>query len=684
MKKQLLTLVTITLSVICSYAQREVINFNDNWKFSLGLEVQRDKAVNINLPHTYNLDALAGKIDYYRGAASYVKMFDVTKDWIQNKQIYIKCKGINHTATLFVNSKYIETHKGGYTAFTVNITPYLTEGKNSIWIRTTNALDLNVAPLVGDFNFYGGIYRDVELIVTPKTNIAPNYWGSNGVFISTPEVSKQKALVNVKAIISSAKQTTANVQFTVYDHLNNVIGTNTSKYKLSPHNTQEAIADFTITSPILWQATENPYLYKTVVKITEEKEEDELDHETNLPDSVIQYFALRYFEVNNDNQFMLNGIPTQIKGVCKHQDFAGLGNAIHKLNHIEDMRWIKEIGANAVRLSHYPFDPYFLELCDKEGIMVWSEIPLVGPGGFRDKGFVASPEFRENSIVQLKEMIRQLYNHPSIIWWGLFNELTQRGDDPVNLIKELNTIAKEEDPQRLTVAASNQDGSLNFITDLIGFNQYMGWYGGEPGDIEKWGKRLRSEWPHLKVGISEYGAGASIYQHQDDITLQPVPNSYFHPEGYQSYYHEKYWRTINDGKYFWGTFIWNLFDFAAAHRTEGDTPGMNDKGLVTFDRKIAKDAFYFYKANWNKKIPFIYIVGSKRFHRNAKPTTFKIFSSCQEIKLIVNGIAYGNVENDGYGTFIWKDVPIVKGHNTVVALGINELDASQEYTFTGN
>ena len=682
MKKQLVTFVAIALSTICSYAQREVINFNDNWKFSLSTEVQREKGVNVNLPHTYNLDALAGNKNYFRGAASYIKMFDVSKDWIQNKQVYLKCKGINHTATLFVNAKYVETHKGGYTAFAVDITPFITEGKNSIWIRTTNALDLEVAPLVGDFNFYGGIYRDVELIVTPKTNIAPNYWGSNGVFISTPEVNRQKATVEIKAMISSTKQTAANVQFTIYDALDNVIGTNTSKYKLSPYNTKEVSSTFTVTSPILWQATQNPYLYKTIVKITAEN--DDPKNIQTQTDSISQHFALRYFEVNNDNQFLLNGIPTQVKGVCKHQDYAGLGNAIRKINHNEDMKWIKEIGANAVRLAHYPFDPYFLELCDKEGIMVWSEIPLVGPGGYRDKGFVASPQFKENCATQLKEMIRQLYNHPSIIWWGLFNELTQRGDDPVNLIKELNAIAKEEDPQRLTVAASNQDGSLNFITDLVGFNQYMGWYGGEPGDIAAWGERLRKEWPHLKVGISEYGAGASIYQHQDDITNPPVPNSYFHPEGYQSYYHEKYWRTINDKKYFWGTFIWNLFDFGAAHRTEGDTPGINDKGLVTFDRKIAKDAFYFYKANWNKETPFIYIVGSKRTSRSVKPMTVKIFSSCQEIKLIVNGFAKGTVENDGYGTFVWEDIPVIKGKNTVVALGINELDASQEYTFTAN
>ena len=680
MKKQLITLAITTLSVICSYAQREVINFNNNWRFTTGWEVQREKSININLPHTYNLDALAGKKDYYRGAASYVKMFDVPKNWIQNKQVYLKCKGVNHTATLFVNSKYIESHKGGYTAFTVDITPFLTEGRNSIWIRTTNALDLSVAPLVGDFNFYGGIYRDVELIVTPKTNIAPNYWGSNGVFISTPEVNRQKAQVEIKAIINSSKQTTAKVEFTIHDALNNVIGTHTEKYKLEPYTNRQATASFTIQSPILWQATENPYLYTTMVKISDEDSEKE----NQQPDSVIQHFALRYFEVNSDNQFLLNGIPTQIKGVCKHQDFAGLGNAIHKQNHNEDMRWVKEIGANAVRLSYYPFDPYFIELCDKEGVMVWSEIPLIGPGGYRDKGFVASNEFRENSITQLKEMIRQLYNHPSIMWWGLFNELTQRGDDPVNLIKELNYIAKEEDPQRLTVAASNQDGALNFVTDLIGFNQYIGWHSGEPGDIEAWGERLHKEWPHLKVGISEYGAGASIYQHQDSISLSPVPNSYFHPEGYQSYYHEKYWRNIDKTKYFWGTFIWNLFDFGAAHRTEGDTPGINDKGLVTFDRKTAKDAFYFYKANWNKEIPFVYIVGSKRDQRIAKPSEFKIYSSCEEIKLIVNGIAYGNVQNDGYGTFIWKNIPIKKGENTVVALALNELGASQEYTFTAN
>ena len=344
--KKLLLIIILALAInLESSAQREVININKDWKFSYGWQVDKDKAVEVNLPHTYNLDALSGKIDYFRGAASYVKMFEIPKGSVANKRIFLKCKGINHTAMLFVNAKYVETHKGGYTAFTVDITPYLNDGRNSIWIRTSNALDLNVAPLVGDFNFYGGIYRDVELIVTPNTNIAPNYWGSNGVFVSTPLVTRQEATVEVKAIIQSSKQTSAKVEFRILDANDNVIKTTYEKYKLSPYSQKEAVAEFTIQSPILWQGTENPYLYKTVVKIIDEEQTGK----HIKTDSVVQNFALRYFEVTTGNQFLLNGIPTQIKGVCKHQDYAGLGNAIHRSNHQEDMRWMKEMGANGAK-----------------------------------------------------------------------------------------------------------------------------------------------------------------------------------------------------------------------------------------------------------------------------------------------------------------------------------------------
>lgn len=661
MLRLFISLIALTLS-ITSLSAREVININRGWQFTPGWEVQKNKYTDINLPHTWNLDALSGKIDYFRGLGNYVKHIEIPSQWKEDK-IYIRFKGSNHTTDLYVNGKHVGKHKGGYTAFTWNITPYLKIGeKNTLWVRVDNSMDLDLMPLLGDFNMYGGIYRDVDIIITPKTHIDLENYSSSGVFITQSNVTDQKADVTITAHIVGEINDVSEVKFTILNQENQIIDSLVRRTKIGNSGKADVEAMFTINQPRLWNSVIDPYMYHADISVknipTKTKETE---------DKITQNFGLRYYSVDKDNQFFLNGKPFKIQGVGKHQDWAGIGNALSPLNHQRDIEIMLEMGVNAVRLTHYPHDPYFLDLCDKAGIIVWSEIPFVGPGGYRDKGFNDSEAFRANGKLQLQEMIRQLYNHPSILFWGLFNELVQLGDDPVPYIRELNELAKEEDPSRITVSASNQDGDLNFITDLVAFNQYFGWYGGMPEDLDRWGAALRKDWPKLMVGVSEYGAGGSIY-HQTDSLVKTIPTSYWHPEQWQTHYHEQHWKIISEKPYFWGTFVWVMFDFGAAHRTEGQVPGINDKGLVTFDRATPKDAFYFYKAVWNKKDPFVHIANRRLQSRTSEKQTIKVYSNQESVELIVDGVPQTVIEADGSGIFIWKDIPMSLGEHTVEAI----------------
>ncbi|MDD3508984.1 MAG: glycoside hydrolase family 2 TIM barrel-domain containing protein, partial [Parabacteroides sp.] len=384
----------------------------------------------------------------------------------------------------------------------------------------------------------------------------------------------------------------------------------------------------------------------------------------------------------SDNGFFLNDNYLKLQGVCRHQDRAERGNALTRDHHDEDAAIMMEMGANAVRLAHYPQASYFYDLMDKGGIVVWAEIPFIGPGGYQDRGFINLPSFKANGIEQLRELIRQHYNHPSICFWGLFNELKTLGDSPVPYIQELNEIAHAEDPTRLTTSASFlEDGNeISKITDLIAWNKYYGWYGGSAADLAKWADQIHRNYPSYKLGVSEYGACASIY-HQQDSLKPGDPSGWWHPENWQTHYHMENWKAISERPFIWGSFIWNLFDFGAAHRTEGDRPGINDKGLVTFDRKVKKDAFYFYKANWNKKDKFIYIANRRCVDREEE-TDILVFANIREAELLVNGHSMGKQVTDKQATICWNNVKLRKGANVVEVRSSNRKDTlSDKVTF---
>lgn len=676
MKHKLLTLILLLFSV-SAFSSRTVISLDRGWQFTPSWQVHKlVEGEVVNLPHTYNLDALAGLPNYFRGMVSYLRSFDIPKEWQDSRRVYLRFGGANQTADVYVNSKHVGTHKGGYTAFGFDVTSWLNFGSsNTVWVRLSNALDLDVMPLVGDLNHYGGLYRSVELISVPKMHISPTDFGSSGVYVSSTRTTETSASVNVRAIVAGTPGTMGDVRFYVRDENGIVLDSVINRIKIGSEGVQNATAMFHIEEPHLWQSVQDPYLYQAdVLVLSIDKSKKEF---TVAKDSISTPFGLRLFEVDAQNRFLLNGKPFRIQGVARHQDWAMFGNALYREHHRRDVELMREMGVNAVRLANGPHDPYFIELCDRAGILVWCDLPFIGPGAFRDKGYNDTEAFRENGEQQLTEMIRQGYNHPSIFAWGLFNSLTQRGDDPLAYLKQLHQLAKAEDPSRLTVGASNQDGAINFVTDLIGFNMVLGWESGLPSDIGLWGAGVRRDFPRLKVGLSEYGAGASIYHHTDSL-VRPLPELAWHPEEWQAHLHEQYWRTIASKDYFWGSFVWSMFDYGAAHRNDGDRKGVSDRGLVTFDRRVCKDAFYFYKANWNRSEPFVYIAG-RRFEERANPTqTFTVYSTCSHVQLVINGQALTQLPSDGFGTFVWKNCLLKPGINTIEAIsGEGLIDAYQ-------
>lgn len=661
---RLVSVVLFMLYGMSMFAQRQDILLNNDWNFRFSHQVQKGTGVRVDLPHTWNAqDALSGKIDYKRGIGNYEKNLFIRPEW-KGKRLFIRFEGVNNIADVFINRRHIGEHRGGYGAFIFEITGKVEYGKeNSILVRVNNGEQLDIMPLVGDFNFYGGIYRDVHLLITDETCISPLDYASPGVRLIQDSVSHRYA--KVRAIVDLSNGSSGNQEVELNVRLldgQRVVKEGTKNVNLSGNEVMQQELTFEIDQPHLWNGRQDPFLYQAEVT---------LFRNGQMVDRVTQPLGLRFYRIDPDKGFFLNGKHLPLQGVCRHQDRSEVGNALRPQHHEEDVALMLEMGVNAVRLAHYPQATYFYDLMDKNGIIVWAEIPFVGPGGYNDKGFVDLPAFRANGKEQLKELIRQHYNHPSICVWGLFNELTELGDNPVEYIKELNVLAHQEDTTRPTTSASNQMGDLNFITDAIAWNRYDGWYGGTPADLGRWLDRMHKDHPKICIAISEYGAGASIY-HQQDSLVKTVPTSWWHPENWQTYYHIENWKTISSRPYVWGSFVWNMFDFGAAHRTEGDRPGINDKGLVTFDRKVRKDAFYFYKANWNREEPMLYLTGKRNTVRTQRLQTITAFTNLSGAELFVNGKSYGKTTPDSYAILEWKNVELEPGENEIKVVSTNK------------
>ncbi len=590
---------------------RKVLNINQDWKFykdTDDINIKTD-GEEVNLPHTWNAhDGQDGGNDYFRGKCVYKKTLNASEKG-KGEKCYIEIEAANSSADLFVNGKKAAHHDGGYSLFRADITALL-ERENEIAIVVDNAPNDSVYPQMADFTFYGGLYRGVNIITVPETHFELDYFGGQGIKV-TPAVDGENAEVKIEAFVTNMKSGDS-ISFEILD----------KSGKLVVESTFEATeASFTIEKARLWNGKADPYLYTARASIVRDGEKI---------DTVSTRFGCRSFRVDANGGFILNGNRYCLRGVSRHQDRAEIGNALLPEHHEEDMRLILELGATSVRLAHYQHSQYFYDLCDEYGIVVWAEIPYIS--NHLEDG-------DENTENQLTELIVQNYNHPSIIVWGISNEITMTGSTlPMfENHKKLNELAHSLDPTRLTaiacVSMCDIDEPYVHITDLVAYNHYFGWYGGDTDMNGPWFDNFHSKYPNKPIGVSEYGCEGLNFH-----SSAPVQGDY--TEEYQAYYHEELIKQLYTRNYIWAAYVWNMFDFGADARAEGGEPGINHKGLVTFDRKYKKDAFYAYKA-WLSDEPFVHIAGKRYRDRVEDKTKITVYSNCDEVELFANGVSLG-------------------------------------------
>ncbi|MDE6342466.1 MAG: glycoside hydrolase family 2 protein [Muribaculaceae bacterium] len=620
----------------------DTLPINDRWRFHYGFQAPAHEISDVTLPHTWNRkDAMFGDKNYFRGLCNYSRMLPAGL-MQPDKRVFLKVNAAQTVADVFIDNHFVTQHRGGYTAFVTEITDYLTPGKESLLeIRVSNAPTMDVAPICGDFNIYGGLPRGVELIITDPVCIAPDFHASPGVFFFPEEVNEQAATLKGVAYISSGDASVPadgyEVEFTVRDDDRVVFsGTTDVKDFGSPIS-----LPVKIDRPRLWNGTSDPHIYTGRVELRQDGRTVDI---REVP------VGLRNFEATADGGFFLNGKPYRLNGVNRHEDVAERASALTLTDHSRDVDIIREMGCNAVRMSHYPQSESFVSMLDSAGLAAWIEIPFVNV-------YVNNPAYDENLTTQLKEMIYQYHHHPSVFAWGLFNEINSGWlDRPSDMVTRLDSIAHSIDPSRMTMGASNQNDDFNGFTDIIAFNKYFGWYAGDPEELGTWLDEEHAAHPERKIGMSEYGAGGSVMQQSAGL-VRPEPWGHRHPENWQTHYHIESYRQLARRDWLWCNFIWCMFDFCAASRDEGDTPGRNDKGLVTYDRQTRKDAFYFYKANWNKADKFVHIAG-KREPRSGETTTIMAFSNDGAGELYVDGRKFGKASPDEVNVLIWEDVPL--------------------------
>ena len=645
---------------------RQRIDLNGGWRF-LRSDASGAQATSfddgswsaVSVPHSWNaLDGQDGGGNYYRGTGWYRRHYTPPSN-LAGKKLWLQFAGANQTADVWVNGVSLGQHKGGYARFRFDATGALKLGQdNVIAVRVSNANDPAVPPRSADYTFFGGIYRNVSLQVTDALGIRMLDYAGPGVYLRQRSVSATSATVDVttRAWNNSTSTRYVAVRVVVTDATGNAVADATSATRSVAAATGfDVTQTVTIASPHRWQGKADPYLYNVNVEIH--------DASSNVvTDVVTERLGLRSFTVDPDNGFFLNGAHLSLHGVNRHQDRLNLGWAIGDAEHTQDFDIMDEMGVDALRTAHYQQDQKVYNLADERGYVVWAEIPVVN-------SITDSSAFTANATQQLHELIKQNYNHPSIVFWGIGNE--QGSDDAATnaLLETLNGVVASDDPDRLSTYAHNgpiTSGLVNH-TEVNGYNHYSGWYSGSYTDFGPFCDSLHSSQPTRRIGISEYGAGASIIQHQENPP-KPVPTSNFHPEEYQAILHESHWSQISTRPYLWGTFLWNMFDFASDGRGEGDTPGRNDKGLVTYDRVTRKDAFYWYKANWTAT-PFVYITSRRWTSRTAAVTTVKVYATVDSVVLRLNGAQLGGAKTSTNHIYSWANLTLAHGANTLQATG---------------
>lgn len=643
------------MAICLSTAQaRQVTTINDGWTYRPVSDPNLNvKDTPVTLPHTWNASYAEGTTLYNRETMVYKRHLDITGEML-GKRLFLYFEGVNSVADVFVNRQTVGQHKGGYTAFCLEITDAVKEGRNELEVWASNAFRTDVLPIAGDFNVYGGIHRPCHLIVTGRDCISPLFYASPGIMVHQQKVSEASAdlMVETRLSLKSGRQG-LRLRTTLYDAAGQRIMT--KETEVSGECVRQPM---TVDRPTLWDGRHNPYLYQLKVELVDGNQVvDEQTIETGF----------RYFSVDADKGFFLNGRHYDLHGFNRHEDVEGKGSALHQEDHERDIRLILESGATMLRLAHYPHSEPIYQLSDKAGLVVWSEIPFCGPGGYNFTGYLHNPGFEDNARQTALEMVYQKFNHPSVCFWGIFNEVLitdhQRFmayDDPVDFIKEINQLYKHTDPSRLTTFATCVDHSYyTGCSDLIAWNKYFRRPGNEPlvNDFYEACRKTANGQP---LGISEYGDAGSINLHYDPLHDKADT----HAEEYQLLTHEGYWKAIKDKEWLWCKTIWQFSDMQTSIRKEGDRWGMNDKGMVTYDRQTCKDVYYFYKANWTTQ-PMLYLTGRRFKHRTHAVTDVKAYGNVDQATLYLNGRKVGTAQRDDISRLVWPHVELSPGSNAV-------------------
>ncbi|MCI5872619.1 MAG: glycoside hydrolase family 2 TIM barrel-domain containing protein [Clostridiales bacterium] len=616
---------------------RTIQTINTNWYFSKDAkEVPAALPTSweqITLPHTWNgKDGQDGGNDYYRGTCFYAK--SISSDSFPNQDIhYLQFEGVNSSAEVYWNGKKLITHHGGYSAFRVRLDEILDD--NLLVVAADNSPNDFVYPQNADFTFYGGIYRDVKIVSVPAAHFDMDYYGAPGIMV-TPVVNGANAEVSIESFLTSAEN--CEVQYEISDNGEKLLETTVSA--------ADTKASLTLENVHLWNGRKDPHLYTLVANLIQDGA---------VIDMVQTRFGCRSFSIDPERGFILNGEAYPLRGVSRHQDRPDIGNALTIEHHKEDMNLICELGATTIRLAHYQHAQEFYDLCDERGMVIWAEIPYISSH---------LPKGLENTMSQMTELICQNYNHPSIVVWGLSNEITMGGAADPSLLdnhRQLNDLVHKLDATRPTTMAAltmcSMDEDIVHISDVLSYNHYFGWYGGTTDMNGPWFDKFHAKYPNTPIGISEYGCEALNWH-----TSAPEQGDY--TEEYQAYYHEELIKQIAERPYLWATHVWNMFDFAADARAEGGENGMNHKGLVTFDRKYKKDSFYAYKA-WLSDEPFVHICGKRYIDRVEDVTKVTVYTNQPEVELFANGESLGKQTKDKY-PFFYFEVPNV-GETTLTA-----------------
>lgn len=680
-----LTLLLACLGLMTMQAEgRKVESFNSGWSFKKA-PAEKELAINapkwdkgwleVEIPHTWNAkDMQVQANSFYEGAAYYKKQYFFPAE-LKDKRVFLRFEGVGSCAEVFVNGMLATSHKGGYSAFACEISPLLKAGEeNEIIVKADNKSRPDVIPVNHNlFGVYGGIYRPVWLVVTEPYNISVTDCASPGVYITQKNVSKKQADVKVKVKLDNGTLQPAPVtlQNTIYDQEGKQVATHSQSFELSAQGEQAYESSFTIKKPTLWQGRENPYLYKVVSRLIKDGQ---------VIDEMVQPLGLRKYEIVAGKGFYLNGEKYPMYGVTRHQDWWGLGSALKNENHDFDLATIMDVGATTVRFAHYQQSDYLYSRCDSLGLIIWAEIPFVN----RVTGQEA-----ENCRNQLREMIRQSFNHPSIYVWGLHNEVYQPHQYTKELTQSLHDLAKTEDPDRYTVSVNgygHMEHPVNLVADIQGMNRYFGWYEKKIQDIKPWVENLEKEYPHQKLMLTEYGADANL-NHQTEYLGDALNwTKEFYPETFATKTHEYQWSVIAAHPYIIASYLWNTFDFCAPMWVRGGVPARNMKGLVTFDRKIKKDSYFWYKANWSKE-PVLYLTQRRNWDREKKETSVTVYSNIGTPKVYLNGKELTGIR-EGYTPvhYIIDNITLDMGKNivkTVVVKNGKTYEDEIEWVYNG-